>query len=104
MEELLPLLLQWLIRLAIAGACAGIATLLLPRKIPGKLVGLVLIGLAGVFVGQWGFDRINQQVPLNFPWLSWDIQGVPLVPAIVGSLIVLYLVTAFLSWGRYGNR
>jgi len=97
-------LLQLLIRLAIAGVCAGIATLLLPRQIPGRLVGLLGIGLAGVFVGQWAFGLLNQYLALDWPWLTWEFQGVPLVPAIVGSMIVLYLVTAFLSWGRYGNR
>jgi uncharacterized membrane protein YeaQ/YmgE (transglycosylase-associated protein family) len=45
-----------------------------------------------------------QQYSFTLPWLTWSFQGVPVVPSIIGSTIVLYVVTAFLSWGRYGNR
>jgi uncharacterized membrane protein YeaQ/YmgE (transglycosylase-associated protein family) len=100
MDDLLNLLVQ----LLIAMACAFTANILIPRQVPGKLLGLVLIGLIGVVLGQWAVDSLLQQYDLALPWLTWGIQGVPLVPSIIGSAIVLYLVTAFLSWGRYGNR
>lgn len=100
MDDLLNLLVQ----LLIAIACAFIANILIPRQVPGKLFGLVLIGLIGVLVGQWAVDLLQQQYTLALPWLEWGIQGVPVVPSIIGSAIVLYLITAFLSWGRYGNR
>ncbi|MBE9138305.1 hypothetical protein IQ254_14105 [Nodosilinea sp. LEGE 07088] len=100
MDDLVSLLVQVLI----AMVCAFAANILIPRRVPGKLLGLVLIGLVGVLVGQWGADHLLQQYNLNLPWLTWSFQGVPVVPSIVGSTIVLYVVTAFLSWGRYGNR
>ncbi len=100
MDELIRLLIQILIAIA----CATIATILVPRQIPGKAVGLVLIGLAGVFLGEWIANHLLRQYNLNFPWLTWSFQDVPIVPSVVGSMIVLYVVTAFLSWGRYGNR
>lgn len=100
MDDLISLLVQVLI----AMACAFVANILVPRQVPGKLLGLVLIGLIGVFVGQWVADYLLQQYSLSLPWLTWSFQGVPLVPSIIGSTIVLYMVTAFLSWGRYGNR
>jgi uncharacterized membrane protein YeaQ/YmgE (transglycosylase-associated protein family) len=100
MDELLNLMVQ----LLIAMACAMIANILVPRQVPGKLFGLVLIGLIGVLLGQWVVDSLLEQYTQALPWLTWDIQGVPVIPSVVGSTIVLYLVTAFLSWGRYGNR
>ncbi|PSR19619.1 hypothetical protein C8255_01135 [filamentous cyanobacterium CCP3] len=100
MDDLISLLIQVLI----AMTCAFAANLLIPRRVPGKLLGLVLIGLVGVLLGQWVADYLRQQYNFTLPWLTWSVQGVPLVPSIIGSAIVLYLVTAFLSWGRYGNR
>lgn len=93
-----------LIQVLIALVCAGIAGILIPRQIPGRAVGLVVIGLAGVFVGQWAANYVRQQYGLTAPFLQWSVEGVAIVPSIVGSTVVLYLVTAFLSWGRYGNR
>lgn len=100
MDELTGLIVRALIALA----CAFVANILVPRQVPGKLLGLVLIGLVGVLVGQWVANYLRQQYDFTLPWLSWSFQGVPLVPSIIGSIIVLYVVTAFLSWGRYGNR
>ena len=100
MDDVISILVQVLIALA----CAFTANLLVPRQVPGKLFGLVLIGLIGVFVGQWVAAYLLQQYSFSLPWLTWSFQGVPLVPSIIGSTIVLYIVTAFLSWGRYGNR
>jgi uncharacterized membrane protein YeaQ/YmgE (transglycosylase-associated protein family) len=100
MDELVRISIQVLIAIG----CATAATILIPRQVPGKAVGLVLIGLIGVFVGQWMAEQLLAQYNLTFPWLEWTFQGVAIVPSIIGSMIVLYLVTAFLSWGRYGNR
>ncbi|GAB4377802.1 MAG: hypothetical protein Kow00121_28300 [Elainellaceae cyanobacterium] len=90
------------VKLIIALVCAGIANVLVPRRIPGKIVGLILIGLAGVVVGEWGFALLHQQFGLSFAFLYWNIQGVLIVPAILGSAIVLYLVTTVMKWWRYG--
>jgi uncharacterized membrane protein YeaQ/YmgE (transglycosylase-associated protein family) len=89
------------VQLMIALVCAGIASILVPRRIPGKLIGLVLIGLTGVWLGQWGFDYLAREYGLNSEFLQWDVEGVYIVPAIIGSAIVLYIVTAFIKWGRY---
>ena len=95
-------LTRLLVQLVIALVCGGLATLLLPRKIPGKLVGLAVIGLAGVWLGEWivGFLTTNYTLPIP-EFVLWDFQGVLILPAVVGSAIVLYLVTTFLSWGHY---
>lgn len=93
-----------LIQLMIAIGCAVVAGILVPRQIPGKGVGLVLIGLLGVFIGQWAADYLLRQYGLSWPILTWELEDVAIVPSIIGSTVVLYLVSAFLSWGRYGNR
>jgi uncharacterized membrane protein YeaQ/YmgE (transglycosylase-associated protein family) len=95
---------KFFIQLAIALCCAGIANVLLPRQVPGKTFGFLLIGLAGVFFGEWAVDLLKSTYPIQLPILDWEIQGVPIVPSIIGSTVILYAVTTFLSWGHYGNR
>lgn len=92
-----------LVQVIVAIVCAGVANILVPRRIPGRLIGLILIGLAGVWVGEWGFALLRQRFGINYAWLYWQIQGVLIIPAIVGCAIVLYLVTTFLRWGRYNS-
>ena len=96
-------ILHLLIKLIIAIGCAAAADLLLPRRIPGGLAGLILIGLAGVWLGERGFALLRQQFGINFDFLYWQIEGVLIIPAIVGSAIVLYVVTAFIRWARYSS-
>jgi uncharacterized membrane protein YeaQ/YmgE (transglycosylase-associated protein family) len=92
-----------LIQIVIAVICAGVANILVPRRIPGKLVGLILIGWAGVWLGDWGFALLRREYGINFPFLTWQIQGVLIIPAILGCAVVLYLVTTFIKWGRYST-
>ena len=94
-------LTNFLIQLVIAAICAGLANMLIPRKIPGKLPGLLLIGLAGVWVGSWGYGLLREQYGLQLAALDWQFQGVPILPSVIGSAIVLYLVTWLLKVGRY---
>jgi uncharacterized membrane protein YeaQ/YmgE (transglycosylase-associated protein family) len=91
------------IKLLIAILCAGLADLLVPRRIPGGLAGLILIGLTGIWVGEWGFTLLKQEFGINFNFLYWQVQGVLLIPAVIGCAMVLYVVTAFISWGRYSR-
>jgi uncharacterized membrane protein YeaQ/YmgE (transglycosylase-associated protein family) len=95
---------KFFIQLVIALVCAGIANVLLPRQIPGKTFGFLVIGLAGVFFGEWVVDLIKRTYPIQLAILDWEIQGVPIIPSILGSTIILYVLTTFLGWGRYGNR
>lgn len=97
-------LTRFLVQVLIAMVCAFIANILIPRAVPGKLVGLILIGFAGVFIGEWISTYLLAQYSLDVPALQWEFKDVPILPSIIGSMIVLYVITAFLSWGRYGNR
>jgi uncharacterized membrane protein YeaQ/YmgE (transglycosylase-associated protein family) len=92
-----------LVQLVIAIVCAGIATILIPRQVPGKVLGLIILGFAGVWFGDWLAGFLRQQYGLTFDFLEWQIQGVAIVPAIIGSTILLYIVTTFLKWGRYSH-
>ncbi|PSN18775.1 hypothetical protein C7271_10760 [filamentous cyanobacterium CCP5] len=92
-----------LLQLVIAILCAGMATVLLPRRVPGKGIGLIIIGLIGVFVGQWVVDLLQETYGLSLAVFEYELEGVPILPSILGSLLVLYVVTALLRWG-YGNR
>ncbi|MBE7381211.1 MAG: hypothetical protein F6J95_007350 [Leptolyngbya sp. SIO1E4] len=95
-------LTRLLIQVLVALACAGTAAFLLPRKVPGRLFGLALMGLAGVWLGQWIVSLLHTTYDVPIPdFVTWAIEGVPIVPAIVGSAIILYTVTTLLSWGRY---
>jgi uncharacterized membrane protein YeaQ/YmgE (transglycosylase-associated protein family) len=100
MDEITRLLVQILIAIA----CAAIANVLVPRAVPGKLLGLILIGFAGVFLGEWVSSYILAQYDISIPALQWEFKDVPILPSIIGSMIVLYVLTAFLSWGKFGNR
>jgi uncharacterized membrane protein YeaQ/YmgE (transglycosylase-associated protein family) len=93
---------QLVIRLLIAVVCAGLADLLVPRRIPGGFAGLIVLGLAGIWFGEWSFALLKQQFGINYAFLYWQIQGVLIVPAVIGCAILLYLVTAFIRWARYG--
>lgn len=90
-----------LVQLIIAILCAGAATVLIPRRVPGKLVGLILIGLAGVWLGEWGYTLLSQEYGIEHEVLRWNIQDVLIIPAVLGSAIILYLVTMVLRWARY---
>ncbi|MEO1210971.1 MAG: hypothetical protein AAFX78_15715 [Cyanobacteria bacterium J06638_20] len=92
---------QLAIQIVVAIVAAGIANILVPRRIPGRLPGLVIIGLVGVWVGEWGFRLMQQRFNIYWPILSWDIQGVQIIPAILGSAIVLYLVTLLIKLTRF---
>jgi uncharacterized membrane protein YeaQ/YmgE (transglycosylase-associated protein family) len=89
------------VQIVIAILCAGIATVLIPRRIPGKLVGMILIGLTGVWLGEWGARLLRRRYGINYSLFNWQVEGVSIVPAIIGSAIILYLITSFLKWGRY---
>lgn len=95
--------LELLLQLVIAIFCASLANILIPRQIPGKGIGLVLIGLTGVFIGQGVVNYLQRQFGLSFAILNYEIQGVPIVPSILGSAVVLYLVSTLIGWAS-SNR
>lgn len=91
------------VQLAIAIVCGILGNMLIPREVPGRFFGLVVVGFVGVWVGEWGYKLIQTQTGLNLPFLQWQVETVPIIPSIIGSAIVIYVVTTFLRWGRYSK-
>jgi len=91
------------VQLTIAVICGIAGNILIPREVPGKFFGLVLIGFLGVWLGEWGYRLLRTQFNLDLPLLEWQLGNVPIIPAIIGSAIVLYVLTTFLKWGRYSK-
>jgi uncharacterized membrane protein YeaQ/YmgE (transglycosylase-associated protein family) len=90
------------VQIVIAIACGLIANILVPRNIPGKFAGLILIGLAGVWLGEWGYSLLRREYGVDHQFLHWQIEGVLIIPAVLGAAVILYLITAIIKWGRYG--
>jgi uncharacterized membrane protein YeaQ/YmgE (transglycosylase-associated protein family) len=94
-------LTRLLIQILIAIACGTIASVLIPRRIPGKFLGLILIGFAGVWLGEWTLNYLDATYTFPIPaFVTWEFQGVPVFPSIVGSAIILYGVTTLVSWSH----
>ena len=89
------------VQLMAAIVCANVANVLIPRRIPGKFLGFVLTGLVGVWLGEAAFKLLKAQHALNYPFLSWGVAGVAVVPSIIGCAIVIYVVTTLMQWGHY---
>jgi uncharacterized membrane protein YeaQ/YmgE (transglycosylase-associated protein family) len=92
-----------LVQILVAIGCATVASILIPKRVPGKFAGLVVIGMAGVWLGEWTYELFRRQYGINYSFLDWQIHEVRLVPTIVGSAIILYVVTTVIKWGRYGT-
>ncbi|MGA7932501.1 MAG: hypothetical protein WCA35_02875 [Kovacikia sp.] len=88
------------IQLIVAIIAASIANILIPRRIPGRFLGLILTGLVGVWTGEILF-KILKDYGINNVIFHWGILGVPLIPSIVGSVLVLFVVTLIFRQGRY---
>ena len=70
----------------IVGAIAGWAAGLVMRGSGYGLIGDVVIGLLGAFVGSWLVERLHLTVALGNPWLNWG------VIAFLGAVVLLFLV------------
>lgn len=92
-----------LVQLAIALGCGVVGNMLIPREIPGKFLGLILVGLVGVWLGEWGYQLLKSQYGVTSSLLQWHVEEVPIIPSIIGSAIVIFVVSTFLRWGRYSK-
>jgi uncharacterized membrane protein YeaQ/YmgE (transglycosylase-associated protein family) len=83
---------SWIILGLIAG---GIAKILLPGRDPGGVVGTVLIGIAGAFIGGWlSATFLDRPIDNNFVDPSlW-------VAAIAGSLVLLIVYRLLFGHSR----
>ncbi|MEL6137583.1 MAG: hypothetical protein AAFQ61_07440 [Cyanobacteria bacterium J06626_23] len=91
------------IQLMLALVCAGIANIILPRQMPGKSIGALLVGFAGVLLGEWLVNLLQRTLGIDLGVLAWEFQGIPILPAILISTLVLYLFTLLFGEQRYGG-
>ncbi|WP_329118707.1 GlsB/YeaQ/YmgE family stress response membrane protein [Streptomyces sp. NBC_01465] len=74
-------ILSWIILGLLAGA---IAKILLPGRDPGGVIGTILIGIAGAFVGGWMASHF-----WHHPVAKHFYDGATWVSAIGGALVLL---------------
>jgi uncharacterized membrane protein YeaQ/YmgE (transglycosylase-associated protein family) len=88
-------ILMFIMYLLIASACAWIAAALVPGTVPGGFLASVIVGVLGAWVGTSLMGAVGP-----------DLAGVPLLPAILGSalLIFLFSLVAGRFWVRRGYR
>jgi uncharacterized membrane protein YeaQ/YmgE (transglycosylase-associated protein family) len=89
------------VQLMIATVCGLLGNFLIPRQVPGKFLGLVLVGFIGVWFGAWVYHLLKTEYGIVAPFLSWNVVNVPIIPSILGSAVVIYVLTTVLRWGRY---
>jgi uncharacterized membrane protein YeaQ/YmgE (transglycosylase-associated protein family) len=89
------------VQFVVATLCGYFASILIPRQIPGRFLGLVIVGLAGVWLGEGLFKLLKNQYGLNPVFLQWALWGVPIIPSVLGSVTILYLLTIVFRGGRY---
>lgn len=72
-------LLAFILFLLVAAACAGIAEALVPGQVPGGFLMSAIVGAIGAWVGASLMGHVGP-----------DLAGVPLLPAIIGSAILIF--------------
>ena len=88
-------IVSWILLGLIAGT---IAKVLLPGRDPGGIIGTVLIGIAGAFVGGWlSATFLDRPIDNNF------VDPAMWVAAIAGALVLLVLYRIFFGHSR-GRR
>ncbi|MBX9667424.1 MAG: GlsB/YeaQ/YmgE family stress response membrane protein [Candidatus Obscuribacterales bacterium] len=68
----------------VAAVCAGIADYLAPGRIPGGFLASVIVGIIGAWIGAALMGSFG-------PALA----GVSLLPAILGSALLIFLMSLF---------
>jgi len=85
-------ILSFILFLIVAAVCAFIAERLVPNVIPGGFLTSAIIGIIGAWVGS---NLMGHFGP--------DLGGVALIPCIVGSAVLVFLLSV-VSRGLKGRR
>jgi uncharacterized membrane protein YeaQ/YmgE (transglycosylase-associated protein family) len=78
-------IIGWILFLIVAAICASIGSAIVPGRIPGGFLTAMVVGVLGAWLG---VRLIGQLGPV--------LAGVPLLPAILGSALLI-LIFALLS-------
>lgn len=82
--------LGFILYLVVAAICAVIAERIVPGRIPGGFLVAAIFGILGAWIGTSLMGSVG---PV--------LEGVPILPAIIGSAVVIFLLT-FFSRGAHG--
>lgn len=82
--------MDWLWSLIIGGVIGWLAGLLIGRDIPGGIIGNIVIG----FIGAWIGDQL-------FGAFGPVIGGFYFVPSLIGSIILVAIISILLRGNRY---
>lgn len=72
-------ILGFLLFIIVAAVCAWIAEALVPGRIPGGFLASAIVGVIGAWIGTALLGHFGP-----------DLAGVPLLPAIVGSAVLVF--------------
>jgi uncharacterized membrane protein YeaQ/YmgE (transglycosylase-associated protein family) len=89
-------IVSWIILGLLAG---GIAKILLPGRDPGGLLGTLLFGVAGAFVGGWMSAKL-----LHRPVQHHFFDGATWLAAIGGALVLLIVYRILFGNSRSARR
>ena len=82
-------MIGFLISLVVGGLIGFVAEQIMNRDVPGGIIGNIVLGfvgawLGGLLLGDWG----------------WVVQGFAVFPAIIGAVIVVFLVSLIVGKAR----
>ena len=82
---------QQIIIMVVIGIIAGwLASLLVGG--PGSLLGYLITGIIGAFVGSFIFSSAGWKLKLGNAWID------AIVVALIGSIVVIFLARLVLAW------
>jgi uncharacterized membrane protein YeaQ/YmgE (transglycosylase-associated protein family) len=75
-------ILGFILFLVVAAVCAWIAEAIVPGRVPGGFLVSAIVGVIGAWIGTALFGHFGP-----------DLAGVPVVPAIIGSAVLVFLMS-----------
>jgi uncharacterized membrane protein YeaQ/YmgE (transglycosylase-associated protein family) len=85
-------ILSFILFLIVAACCAYLAERIVPGVIPGGFLTSAIVGIIGAWIGGSLLGHVGP-----------DLAGVALVPCIIGSAVLVFLLS-LLSKGFHGRR
>jgi uncharacterized membrane protein YeaQ/YmgE (transglycosylase-associated protein family) len=86
-------ILSFILFLIVAAACAWIAECIVPGSIPGGFLTSAIVGIIGAWIGGSMVGHIGP-----------DLAGVSLVPCILGSAVLVFLLSLCSRGFRGGKK
>lgn len=77
-------ILSFILFIIVAAVCAWIAAAVVPGRIPGGFLAAAIVGVIGAWIGASLFGNFGP-----------DLAGVPLLPAIIGSGVLVFALALF---------